>query len=274
MFEKNFLKIYLLFLFLTPKFWLFLFSKPLIIAFNIIFLFSLFLLKNFRGFRFFLAIFFYLSWIVFLHFGAFNRWLTQLYSQIPIIHSYINKCVADAPLWVCRIAYNKITFGFPHLVLSLLDVCSSETLFLKGPNISYLATTALFFYTGCFSILKNWPSEPPPAKAGGFSLFSRRNPVPNAPNKPFIPRLKSGAFWYWGNFYLMMGLALYPLNVFFLGRNFDLGFFLIPIVMTLGFRFFSELGGKNRKIRLFSSLWLGLVLLDFAKTLSNLYLIK
>lgn len=234
MFEKNFLKTCLLFLFLTPKFWLLLCSKPSIIAFNIVFLFFLFFLKNLRGFRFFLAIFFYLSWVVFLRFGTFDSWLTQLYSQIPIIHSYIDKCITDAPLWVCRIAYNKITFGFPHLVLSLLDIYSSETLFLKGPNISYLATTALFFYAGCLSILKNWPS----------------------------------------NFYLAAGLALYPLNVFFLGRNFDLGFFLIPIVMTLGFRFFSKLGGKNRKFRLFSNLWLVLVLLDFAKTLSNFYLIK
>lgn len=234
MLKSNLLKTFLFFLFLTPKFWFFLSSRPLIVALNTIFLFFIFFLKNRRGYQLLPAVFFYISWVVFLHFGAFNQWLTQLYSQIPIIHSYIDKCVADAPLWVCRIAYNKITFGLPHLILSLLDIYSSETLFLKGPNISYLTSTALFFYAGCLSILKNWPN----------------------------------------NFYLVVGLILYPLNAFFLGRDFDLGFFLIPLVMSLGAKFFSRLGNKKQKFRLFYNFWLVLILLDFAKTLGDLYLIK
>ena len=224
MLKSNLLKTFLFFLFLTPKFWFFLFARPLIIALNIIFLFFIFFLKNRTGGQFFLAIFSYIFWVVFFHLEAFNQWLTQLYSQIPIIHSYIDKCVTSSPLWVCRAAYNKITFGLPHLILSLLDALSSETLFLKGPEISFLATTAVFFYAGCLWILKNWPK----------------------------------------NSYLVIGLLLYPLNIFFLGRDSDLGFFLIPLVMSLG----------AQEFRLFYNFWLVLMLLDFAKTLGDLYLIK
>ncbi|HCM37861.1 TPA: hypothetical protein DIS61_04385 [Patescibacteria group bacterium] len=56
-------------------------------------------------------------------------------------------------------------------------------------------------------------SEPPRTKVRGFSFDTGGETPYRKPKMPFIPRLKSGAFWYWGNVpYPLLAVVLFILQ--------------------------------------------------------------
>lgn len=96
---------------------------------------------------------FFLLWIFILFLGKneiISYW-HRLTNQEDIIRSYIDTCVLDFPFSFCRLVYNKLTFGIPERILSLLSPLSIENILLQAKSIVLLLLFPAYLI-GIFSL--------------------------------------------------------------------------------------------------------------------------
>lgn len=69
----------------------------------------------------------------------------------PEIRVYIDSCVKNVPIFLCRGIYNKISFIIPDRLINFLAPLSPENIFIKNDKLSFFVIFLPIYFIGLAS---------------------------------------------------------------------------------------------------------------------------